>query len=191
MVYIFASRLLRMIFKIKTNSDDNYNNLKNKRVLIVANHVKRVDPFVILASLNFSNFRSLVPIRFFTANIYLQTFGQNFFYYFLGCFEAYSIKNKLSGLKGSLVLSDAGFNLMIFPQGRRSSQLSLTNLKIGPGYLTIRRNFQIVPVYIEYQSDRTIVNWGAAFTITKTDKKKNIEMLTKYIFSKIIELKKI
>ena len=70
--YIFAAGLLKKIYGVETTSPRSLLALKLERFIIIANHHKAIDPYLILATLPFSTFLKLLPIRFFTANIFLK-----------------------------------------------------------------------------------------------------------------------
>lgn len=133
--YVLASRIFRSYFNVESKLHNDVLDLKPNRYLIVANHQSAVDPYLILATLPFNSFKSLLPIRFFTANIYLKRWWQRAFLEAFGSFRAYFVEGKLSGVKGGLYLSDRGQSLLIFPEGKRNRQNSKIELKIGVAYL--------------------------------------------------------
>ena len=186
--YILASRIFRLCFKVESKLHKEVLDLKPDRYLIVANHQKAFDPYVILATLPFNSFRSLLPIRFFTANIYLKRWWQRAFLMSFGCFRAYSVEDKVSGVKGGLYLSDKGQSLLIFPEGKRKRQNSKIELKIGAAYLAQRRDFTILPLSITYMERKTKVNWGKPFRIKDKKKAEDLSKLTKTIFNRVLNL---
>lgn len=186
--YILASSSFRWIYREKVKLPKEYFNLKSDRYLIVANHHKAIDPYLILATLPYNSFKSLLPIRFFTANIYLQRWLQRIFLQSFGSFRAYSVDNKLSGVKGGLYLSDKGQSLLIFPEGKRVALKSKTEPKIGVAYLAQRRDFTILPVYINYMNKKTNINWGKPFKVSDKMKSKDLDTLAKLIFDKVLQL---
>lgn len=184
--HILLSNLFRILFRIESETSIEILNLKVDRYLIVANHQRALDPCLIFASLPLSSFRILLPIRFFTANIYLKTWWQRMFLGSFGCFRAYSTDGKISGVKGGLYFSDKGQSLFIFPEGKRNRNNSKIELKVGAGYLAQKRDFTILPVSINYSDKKTSVIWGEPFRVN--DKSSDLEKLTKTIFKKVLQL---
>lgn len=191
-VYIFISPLFRWYYKIGVRIPKELLTIKKSRFIIVANHRRAIDSALILATLPLSTYRTLLPIRFFTANLYLRYWWQRCFLFPLGSFRAYSTEGKISGVKGGLELSDREQSLFIFPEGKRVKPNSKVKPKIGIAYLAQRRDFTILPVYINYIENssrkKTQVNWGKPFKIEQKMKSKDLEDLTKYIFNKVQKL---
>ncbi len=186
--YIFASIIFRFCFKIESRLHKEVLSLKPDRYLIVANHRSAVDPYLILATLPFNSFNFLLPIRFFTANIYFKRWWQRVFLMAFGSFRAYSVAGEISGVKGGLYLSDRGQSLLIFPEGKRNRHKSKLELKIGAAYLIQRRDFTILPVSISYMDNRTQVNWGKPFRINGSLRTKDLNKLTKMIFNRVLQI---
>lgn len=190
--YIVISRLLRWYYNAEIKIPGELRNIDSGRFIIVANHHKAVDPYLILATLPFSTYRKLLPIRFFTANIFLKHWWQRCLMMPFGCFRAYSTDGKLSGVKGALQLSDKGQSLFIFPEGKRVKASSKVEIKVGVGYLTQRRDFTIIPVFINYKRSaprwKTKVHWGKPFKITQTMRSEDLNILSTKIFKKVQRL---
>lgn len=186
--YIVASNILRLLFQVKATTPKTLFSLKNGRYLIVANHHRAIDPYLILSTLPFSSFKSLLPIRFFTANIFFQRWWQRIFLQVFGSFRAYSVEDKLSGVKGGLYLSDRGQTLLIFPEGKRVAPNSKIEPKIGVAYLAKHRDFTILPVNISYTNRNTIINWGMPFKINIEAESEDLNTLTRTIFNRVLQL---
>lgn len=186
--YILVSGFFRRFYRVNVMLPKEYFNLKSDRYLIVANHHKAIDPYLILATLPYNSFKSLLPIRFFTANIYLQRWWQRIFLQAFGSFMAYSVENKLSGVKGGLYLSDKGQSLLIFPEGKRVAPKSKAEPKIGIAYLARHRDFTILPVYKGYMNKKTRINWGKPFKVSDKMKSKDLNTLAKLIFDRVLQL---
>lgn len=183
--------LLRHMYSIQATIPREILQLEKGRYLIVANHRKRIDSYLILSTLPYSVYKDLLPIRFFTANVYLSNLWQRILFRLTGCFRAYSVEGKLSGLKGGLQLSDKGHSLFIFPQGKRIKNDSIKDVKVGPAYLAEKRNFTILPVHIAYEASgtkSTRIVWGKPFTSAELNKRENLEELSQDIFKKVLEL---
>ena len=190
--YISAAGLLKKIYGIEAVVPKELLTLPQGRYIIVANHRKAIDTYLILATLPFPAFYNLLPIRFFTANIFLKYWWQRLFLIPYGSFRAYSTEDKISGVKGGLYLSDRGQSLFIFPEGKRMRNGAKRELKVGVAYLAQRRDFTILPVYINYSKKtffkKTKVSWGKPFKIEDASKSQDLEKLTSQIFSKVLNL---
>lgn len=187
------SKPLHYLYSIHATVPNELVNIKKGRYLIIANHRERIDAYLLLATLPYPVFEELLPIRMFTANVYLSHLWQRVLFRLTGCFRAYSMEGKLSGLKGGLHLSDKGQSLLMFPQGRRMKQDTPKDVKIGPAYLALKRNFTILPVHITYKGSgrkSTQIIWGKPCSISEFDNKDNMEELAVDIFKRVITLPK-
>lgn len=186
MTYVLLQVPLPWWFRIDTRFDlQNTFVLHTDRLLIVANHQRACDPYVLLATLPWNIFWKLLPIRFFTANVYLSHWWQKVFLKPFGCFYAQSVSGKISGVKGGLLLSDEGNSLFIFPEGKRRRVGEARELKVGVGYLVKHREFVILPVEINYGADRTTVHWKKAFHVPRRKREDDLDSLTKQIFARV------
>lgn len=189
LTYISISRFLRWYYNATIKIPIELLNIKNDRYIIVANHHRAIDPYLILATLPFNIYRTLLPIRFFTANVFLKHWWQRCFLLAFGSFRAYSTEGKVSGVKGGLQLSDREESLFIFPEGKRVKTNSKVDLKIGVAYLAQRREFTFIPVHVHYAKTplrkETQISWGKPFKISHEMKSEDLNTLTKYIFNKV------
>jgi len=100
-------------------------NIKHtKRYIIAANHQSLIDPFVIFAFLPFRLRVKLLPLKFMTIPKVYHRWYVKPFAYLLGCFPAH-IKERLHhtyGVEGAIKLIGYGYNICIFPEGRRTLQ---------------------------------------------------------------------
>lgn len=191
--YIVAAIPIRFFFRINSTVPKELRSLsKDSRYIIVANHKSRIDPCLILATLSFKTIFALSPIRFFTANQYLQHWWQRCLLGSLGSFRAYSTENKISGTRGGLHFSDKGQSLLIFPQGKRVHGSLKGELKVGVAYMAKQRNFTILPVYIsgikEQPGRKTHIRWGKPFVLDSEALSKDLPELTNHIFEDVIAL---
>lgn len=185
--YYLSIWIIKLYFKIDCKVPKEILNLPKKRYLIIANHNRLVDPYIIFSTLPVKILLLLSPVRFFTANLYLKHFWQRLLLTPFGCFRAYSDNRyKISGLKGGLKLSDIGQTLFIFPQGKRVEDLNKIKPKIGIAYLVKHRGFTMIPVFIDYKKSKII--WGKPFSLNKTQKEKKLVELSQLIFNKVISL---
>lgn len=187
--YIIISRFLRWYYRVEITISKKLLNVKRDRFMIVANHKKAIDPYLILATLPFDVYRTLLPIRFFTANVFLKYWWQRCFLLTFGCFRAYYTEGKVSGVKGALQLSDRGQSLFIFPEGKRVRNTKKVELKVGVAYLAQRRNFAIIPVHINYvrrsSKKKTQMIWGAPFKNRSDRQHGDLNIVTRKIFRKV------
>lgn len=192
MTHLVVARFVRWVFAVETKIPTELLSLTEGRHVIVANHQSALDSYIILATLPFRTFSQLLPVRFFTANVYLRHWWQRAFLFSFGCFRAYSTDSKLSGVKGGLQLSDAGQTLFIFPEGKRNREGTPIKPKIGIGYLVQKRNFTILPVYINLRNhkrkSKTEVTWGKPFVVSPKERAKDLQTLTNQIFDRVLAL---
>lgn len=165
--------------------------LSKDRYLIVANHRKRIDPWLILFTLPYGVYRNLLSIRFFTANEYLDIWWLRPLLWINGCFRAYKVENKLSGVKGSLFLSDRGHSLFIFSEGKMVFEKENVKPKLGIAHLAKSRNFTILPVHITYRKgfgNDTRVKWGQPFKSKEFAEYNDLDELAEKIFNQVRKL---
>lgn len=177
----------RLIFGLSALVHPDLVGLGTGRFLVVANHQAVLDGHMILSALPYAVFRQLVPIRFFCANVYLRLWWQKLLLGATGCFPAYATYEKLSGVGGGVMFSDAGNSLFIFPEGKRRGSTETVHLKPGVGRLVKKRGFVILPVYIK-RGRRTSVRWGKYFRVPKVVRSKTEESVTEYVFDKVLQL---
>lgn len=94
---------------------------RSQRYVIVGNHQSQLDPFVIFALMPFSVRRRLLPLKFMTIpKVYHKWFIKPFAYA-LGCFPAHirEYHHHTYGVSGSVKLLNRGYNICMFPEGRR------------------------------------------------------------------------
>lgn len=187
--YICLSHFFKWFYNIEVKIPKELLRLQKNRYIIVANHKKAIDSFVILSTLPYNSFNVFLPFRFLVANIYLKYWWQRLLLIPLGSIRAYLVEGKLSGIEGALQCSDREQTLFIFPEGRRVTPNTQVKLKTGIAYLAQKRNFIIIPVSIEYitsnELTRTKVSWGKPFTISNSLKSKDFRAITKNIFSRV------
>src|SRR3989344_1730022 len=188
--FIFAKFFVRHL-NIRIEMPEELRNLSKDRYLIVANHRKGIDPWVILFTLPYSTYRNLLSIRFFTANEYLDIWWLRPLLWINGCFRAYKVDNKISGVKGSLLFSDQGYSLVIFPEGKMVFEQEHVKPKLGIAHLAKSRNFTTLPVHISYEKnlkDGIKVKWGKPFKSKEFAEYENLDELAETIFDRVRQL---
>lgn len=189
--YFLIGFIVKRHFNVESKIHESIINIEKRRILIICNHLTRVDPYLVLSVLPFSVYKKLLPIRFFTANMYFKSEVVSLLLKLQGCFHSHTVINKISGLKGGLKFSDSGHTLFMFPQGKRVRNLTESaNVTIGPAYLAKYRNFTILPVHIDYSPDkkRVVINWGKAFTIEKDMIHEDLQLTSKLIMEEVFKL---
>lgn len=89
------------------------------RYVIAANHRHFLDPFVAISLMPIRQAVRLLPLKFITANVYYYRFYRPVAW-LLGCFPAQQHgASKRYGINESVRSLQSGYNLFIFPEGRR------------------------------------------------------------------------
>lgn len=92
------------------------------RYVIAANHQSMLDPFAIFAALPKRLHSPLAPLKFMTnPSVYHKWYLKPLMFSF-GCYPAHTRQRNhhTYGVSGSVKLLDYGYNICIFPEGRRT-----------------------------------------------------------------------
>ncbi|MCZ6768929.1 MAG: AMP-binding protein [Acidobacteria bacterium] len=132
-------------------------------VIFVANHVSHLDTVAILSALPSSWRGRLAPamgLDFFRS--YFHPTGYSWretltsaTQYFLACglFNAYPIPQERQGVRRALQytgqLIDRGICPLLYPEGRRSANGNLQPFKTGIGFMAIRLQVPVIPIYLK------------------------------------------
>jgi len=121
--------------------------LKKRPYLIVANHRKGIDPFIITAGLPYKAYLKIAPINYMTANLFYDSILRPFLW-LCGCFPAKNPKQRhaLYGIDGATRLLASGFGILIFPQGRRVHYTERGQAKYG--VIAIHQALPKVPIIV-------------------------------------------
>ena len=132
-------------------------------VIFVANHVSHLDTVAILSALP-------SPWRLSLAPAMAQEFFRSYFHpsglpwrerltsaaqYFLACglFNAYPLPQERRGVRRALrytgQLIDRGNCPLLYPEGRRSANGNLQPFKTGIGFMAIRLQVPVIPIYLK------------------------------------------
>ncbi len=170
--YLLIAIPLRIIFRIKRKGELEIK--RSGKYILAANHPSKIDPFLILASLPFRIYLKIIPIRFVTAQNYLNKWYNKFFLIPLGCISNRPKRNKkpLEILEKRL---RSGETIFIFPGGELEKRGLKSEPKVGVVYLERNvKGSKIIPVKI-YISD--------SFSLTNMIKRKiKIEVTFKEVF---------
>jgi 1-acyl-sn-glycerol-3-phosphate acyltransferase len=95
----------------------------NQRYVLAANHQNRSDPFVIFDSFPLHEKPRLAPIKFMAAASYYYSWLRPIMF-LLGCFPAHNRGGPRTtyGVDGAVRLLSRGYNICIFPEGKRAQQ---------------------------------------------------------------------
>lgn len=128
--------------------------------LFAANHQSRIDPFAVFATLSLvENFR-IAPVRFMTARgIYYS--GVWLLLKLCGC---YPTSDREATIQRSVAYLRAGYNLFIFPEGKRVPQAASV-AKPGVALILeeVRTPVQLVLVHLQWQR---VGRWGRRFAVS-------------------------
>jgi len=159
--YFVIGLPLRIIFKIKLNTEYIIN--KNKCYIIVANHSKKIDPFLISYSIPLKDSIKLIPIRFITAEKYMKNVFLRPFLLLQGCISTKQ-KHGKSVLEKSILLLNKGETIFIFPSGKLEKENKKYKIKVGANYLEREvKNSLILPVKIAYNNFHVNIRFKKSF----------------------------
>lgn len=164
----------------------------NRRgIIIAANHQHLLDPIYFLASLSWSDFKALLPLRFITHDRYLDVLWKKICLYPLGCFPAEGTFDQPGHLlaKQFLLMNQTIF---IFPEGKIVADDSSPSVKVGVAYLAQRTRHLILLVNI--CANKTFkyvtVNNRLYQDSIPTDRSANLEPVARAILNAIYDLSK-
>lgn len=91
--------------------------------IIATNHYHSLDPFAVVSSLPYRDFFRLAPFAFMTANYFYDRWWLRPFAWMAGCFPAKPswFNGTPYGVDGAVALLRAGYTLVMFPEGKRST----------------------------------------------------------------------
>jgi 1-acyl-sn-glycerol-3-phosphate acyltransferase len=136
--------------------------------MVVANHRRALDPFVIICGLPYGMALKLLPIGFMTQNFFYDSFIRPLCW-LAGCYPARNPKDKhkIFGVDGSIILLQNGFSIFIFPEGKRMRDGSR-----GPAHTGVTRIHQALPkvpmllCHMRYNNGLKNMLLGKRFEIT-------------------------
>lgn len=94
--------------------------IMRRSYMLIGNHRRAFDPFVICAILPWRTILSVLPIGFVTHNVFYDSPLRPLLW-IMGCFPAKNPKgkHKIFGIDGAVTLLNNGFSIFIFPEGTR------------------------------------------------------------------------
>lgn len=144
---------VRLLYRTRRRVAPAVRELQRGRYIVTANHQCRMDPFLILSLLPFKPFLKLVPIRFITADQYMNTWWEYSFLSLFGCFPItprYSPRKPV--IEYAVELLQAGQTLFIFPEGKRLDDGEKAEAKRGAIVIAEQANAQLLPAQIDGMS---------------------------------------
>lgn len=183
-LFVLLRLLLTPLLRVQTRLDPPLQSLPVGAYVVVANHVRRIDPYILLASMSTRMYRRLTPLRPMVANSYMNSRWSRIGLQLQGSFAANPVPGKLSGILGAMELTNHGQTVVIFPEGERvSGQAAPVTPHAGIGTLLRHCQVTVLPVHISYQKTRTRVRWGAP--IEGLDRRRSTEELTAEVFAAV------
>lgn len=171
--------ILRFFLHLKIIGLENLNSLKNKNrgIIFACNHTSELDVIMIPASLPFlSPFMPLFyvsrPTAFYKKSGWRKIFYGGLIFKLWGAYPAHSgFKDYEKSLAEHIPILNAGKSLIIFPEGKRSSDGTIGEARGGVAFLSKTLNLPVVPVRIGgirqtflsdffLQKRRAVVNFG-------------------------------
>jgi len=146
---------VRFFAKINIEGKENIKLLKGP-VLFTANHQSHIDTAIILIALPFRFSRNIAVAAwqeyFFNANLKFKSFIKGVWFYLLTFFFNIYPLPQQKGFRRSLKytgkLIDKGWNILIYPEGKRAAIME--PFKKGVGMLAVELKVPVVPIKIEY-----------------------------------------
>ncbi|MCZ7591009.1 MAG: 1-acyl-sn-glycerol-3-phosphate acyltransferase [Kiritimatiellae bacterium] len=144
-LYTFCRRTLRLFLKLYNRIEaQNIENVpKSGGTLLVANHASFLDPPALGCEIVFR------PVRYMARD---SLFANRWFGALLRGIAAVPIsreKGDISALKKALGVLKSGDCLGFFPEGTRTTNGQMKELKAGVGFLAAKAGVPIVPAYID------------------------------------------
>lgn len=128
----------RIVHRVNIEGLENIPN-GNKKLIIIANHANFLDGPLLWAFLPLS-FKVLVD-RVTAQYFFLKPFMSNSNTIQIDPFNSYALKSVVD-------IVNKGTNLLVFPEGRRTSTGSIMKIYEGTGFIAYKTEAEILPVYI-------------------------------------------
>lgn len=97
---------------------------RSKRYIVAANHQSQLDPFAIFIPVSFKQRSKFIPMKFMTLPRVYHKWYVKPLAYLAGCYPAHirERNHHTYGVSGTIKLLKQGYNICIFPEGRRTRQ---------------------------------------------------------------------
>lgn len=121
---------------------------RKKNYILVANHGRKSDPFIILRHLPLRVFFRLLPFRFMTFNKFIDAwFGKILI--ILGSYPSKPHPKYIYGIEASLEYIKNHEPIVIFPEGKRHNGIDRPEPKKGVSILA-NEDTMLIPVFIDW-----------------------------------------
>lgn len=114
--------------------------------VIASTHVSWLDPFIATTALGWKRLRPLLPCRFMAAPVFMEKPALQKLMLWLGAFPSHQLQGLAYGLDASKTLLDKQQAVVIFPQGKRTTD---TRVHRGVAELARHPRTLVVPVLIK------------------------------------------
>lgn len=128
--------------------------IRAKGLLLASNHASRLDTLLTMKAMTYQELRQILPIGFLVDNTYLGGHIGITLAAWLGMFPAYHGKQLLGGITYAQAYLDAGFTIMIYPEGQRALPHEV-RARRGTAVLAQKTGAPILPVRIHHGNVRT------------------------------------
>ncbi|PLX21359.1 hypothetical protein C0584_02925 [Candidatus Parcubacteria bacterium] len=145
-VYKFIGRCL---LNLKVEGQENFKDIKTRGVLFISSHHSSLDPFLIGGATPFWYYIKTKGFRYMTYYKFIWQRLYSPYIIWQGAYPVYPKKGELKDVLESTVKKlKQGYNIMMFPGGKKRDENGIIEAKPGVAYLAKELNPQIVPVNI-------------------------------------------
>ncbi len=159
-IVFFLVRKTLFNFTVENKSGLKLGELKGPYI-VASNHVSRIDPFII--GLAFPFFNKIYPIRFMTADGYLNMPIVGQYIRLMGGFHTYYKQGIDKSLELPLSILKEGVSVGYFPEGGVNRTDTLKDAKRGVAVLSFKSKAPILPVGVEFKRFKMRVVIGEPF----------------------------
>jgi len=179
---------LKLIYRVKKKYSLEID--PSEKYIIVANHHKRIDPFLISYSFKFKDYLKLIPLRIITYQKLFDYILLRPFLVILGCIPTNKSLNKIHSNHSNSIIPSLNKliydnqTIFFFPEGKRIKNDKNIKIKTGASVVeSFNKNIKIIPIKITYTKKRTNIEYKSPF---KTKNKLNHNKKSKFIYNKIL-----
>ncbi|NCU30750.1 hypothetical protein EOL73_02005 [Candidatus Saccharibacteria bacterium] len=148
--------------------------------MVVANHHHALDPFYITCSFRWRELIHLLPFAIMTANKFMDPWWIRLPAWLGGCFPSHGPK-PIHGVTGAIKFLKAGYTVLMFPEGKRTSAGKKGVAKPGISHIiNASPEAHIILAHIEWQKPPRFASVSFAHTvITKNNPSEILESIYK------------
>lgn len=157
MIYLISQLITNPIYRIigkylmnsRVEGQENFKNINTHGVLFISSHHSSLDPFLIGGAIPFSYYKKTKGFRYMTYYKYIWQKLYSPFIIWQGAYPIYPKKGELKDvLKTTIKHLKKGYNVLMFPGGKKRNENGLIEARQGVAYLAKELNPQIVPINI-------------------------------------------